>query len=271
MKRILFPTDMSETHLKALRYAALFCRQQNAVLHVLNVSWPTNSSRRPLLEEGSYLKQKKAELEAWVTRNLKSSKKIIFHAAHGNVLPAILEYVETLSADLIIIPRRSRYDYFDRLMGSRIHRLVRSATVPVLVLPPRIRFRRKPKVLSFDIDERTIREMDLLRFFNGGKIVYSSWVPLQELRRKHKFELLFGKCREVLKRVFSGMIKKKRGHMLLMQWPHSRKSWLHKIMYTLVFIVQAPVFFVPPTLVTGRQYEILEPGFRREDLVPGIT
>ena len=137
--QILVPTDGSQTAKKALRSAVQVARQNDADLHVLHVIDEVPPTRNPgMLEEKQKQQQEEAEQLVEDALSKVDTGEIRVHQAvrHGRPDEALLEYAEELDIDLVIMGRHGRSSLDRWLLGSTTERVLRSSSLPVLVIPP---------------------------------------------------------------------------------------------------------------------------------------
>jgi nucleotide-binding universal stress UspA family protein len=137
--QILVPTDGSQTAKKALRSAVQVARQNDADLHVLHVIDEVPPTRNPgMLEEKQKQQQEEAEqlvedaLAGVDTEQVRVERAV----RHGRPDEAVLDYAQDLDMDLVIMGRHGRSGLDRWLLGSTTERVLRSSSLPVLVIPP---------------------------------------------------------------------------------------------------------------------------------------
>ncbi|MEF8853501.1 MAG: universal stress protein [Haloarculaceae archaeon] len=136
--RILVPTDGSEAADRALDLAAAVAASHDAELHVLYVAdtnQPSLSRIRgqvvDILErEGDRIVDEAAE------RVRGSGVDVTTAVVQGGPSRTILDYVDERGVDLVAMGTRGERDVEQLLLGSVTERVVRSAAVPVLGVPP---------------------------------------------------------------------------------------------------------------------------------------
>jgi universal stress protein A len=154
-KRLLVPTDFSESSLKALDYAIQFARSHGTaeliLLHVIEGIRHT----RYIPDVSALLEQQRAEaadriaeLEQRVRRRRVKCRAVLHF---GIPYQVIAENAEKCNADLIIIATHGHTGLAHLFLGSVAERVVRVAKCPVLTvraLPveaPVARRRRRPR------------------------------------------------------------------------------------------------------------------------------
>jgi nucleotide-binding universal stress UspA family protein len=141
-KRILLPLDGSAVAEQALPYAIAQAEQFGALLILLRVLEPFPHVRGMSAADIASIKQQARE---WAQEYLDQlvadirEKGVSVRAAivEGRSNVTILQFAETNQVDLIVICSRGRSGVSRWLMGSVADRVVRGATVPVLLVRTR--------------------------------------------------------------------------------------------------------------------------------------
>lgn len=141
MKSILVPIDFSQNSQSAIQAAKLIAKTTGAKLNLLHayvpfvpteIHVPISANLYTEVEESM-----KASLES--SREELAADGIPAEAfwVEGPVLKAVVEYADTLKADLVVIGRTGRGGFLDKLFGSVATDIVRNLEcVPVLTIPP---------------------------------------------------------------------------------------------------------------------------------------
>jgi nucleotide-binding universal stress UspA family protein len=142
--RILCPIDLSAAATRALVHAAALARWYSAsliILHVqpqpderVNSGYPGGAELRraqPKIEEDIL-----AEMAAIVERIGATALKPAFEVAHGRVHRVIVERASAMQADLLVLGTHGSGGYDRALLGSVTEKVIRTATCPVLTVPP---------------------------------------------------------------------------------------------------------------------------------------
>lgn len=144
-RRILCPVDFSDESRHALDHAAAIARTSNSALAVLHVyQAPSPFDAAPADVDTADVDTAENESEPGALRALRNFVQsvgddvtVTFHAVHGtNVCRPIVKETEALDADLVVIGSHGRGGVERFLLGSTCDAVVRSATCPVLVVPP---------------------------------------------------------------------------------------------------------------------------------------
>lgn len=136
--RILFPTDGSDGATAVLDHVLDVAATHSATLHVLYVADTTHQSATrvggtvvdALEREGEQLVEETAKRAA--ERDVPTVTDVL----QGGVSGTITAYAEEHDIDIVAMPTHGRTGLERMLLGSVTERVLRSATVPVLVFPP---------------------------------------------------------------------------------------------------------------------------------------
>ncbi len=144
LKKILYPTDFSESSLEALKYAVDFARTSKArliLMHVVNekifseglnlprVSPPEALEQEMVKEAGRQLKML---IPAEELAGLDSEMVIL----RGMPFLEIIRYAKANDIDLIVIGTHGRSGVEHIIFGSTAEKVVRKAPCPVLSVKP---------------------------------------------------------------------------------------------------------------------------------------
>ncbi len=139
LKKILVPTDFSESSNSAYRYALRFGQQFRAELHVIHVLEPVLLPQFAGLPEAPAFSDKElasAEEKLRVWADSVTAMGVNANMVLRNGLPAheIVEAAKDLDVDLIIIATHGHTGWKHFCIGSTAERVVRAAPCPVLVV-----------------------------------------------------------------------------------------------------------------------------------------
>jgi nucleotide-binding universal stress UspA family protein len=142
-RHILCPIDFSETSTRALTYAVAFAAWHEARLTVLHVTagfderfeaaaapkaarLPAPGSRADIVDR----------LRASIEQSGAAALDVVPVAQEGRISESIVACAEAMTADLIVIGTHGRGGFHRLLLGSVTEKVVRTATRPVLTVPP---------------------------------------------------------------------------------------------------------------------------------------
>ena len=143
MKNILVPCDFSKSSDNAFLFALdVASRSPYGTIHLLNVvelpaihdtlGMPVASFESQLLKE---IREKgEDEYRKFVNKFQVADTKIEFDLEFGSVTRKILDYVNHRSIDLIIMGSHGASGFREYVIGSNAEKIVRSATVPVIIV-----------------------------------------------------------------------------------------------------------------------------------------
>ncbi len=174
IKRILCPTDFSESSRHALEQAvhwASWYMAQITVLHVCAapVAALAGADAGPVLPEALCLSdQERArieeELRLFVEPVLSDSVvPVVRDTADGQVVAGILNEATSMPADLLVMGTHGRTGFTRMLLGSVTERVLRRAPCPVLTVPRRLKPTGTPAVqrvlCPIDFSESSLRAL----------------------------------------------------------------------------------------------------------------
>lgn len=148
LKKILVPTDLSETSLNALETAVFLAKKHKASLHILNISETSPGIQEDGLHDIFSIHRNEDVLSA-----LSGS---IFHT--HNITPTILQkkghIVHTIistavsdRADLIVMGTHGASGIREGFIGTNTYNVIKYSTCPVLTIPPTRKFTSFKRVL----------------------------------------------------------------------------------------------------------------------------
>ena len=142
VRRILFPTDFSDSAHSAQQYAKLLAEQFGAELHLLHVvsklTMPLADSLRSMTDAEQQLHIQQANIRLPDEVGLRWSKehRTVCAVKVGNTVEEIMKYSKECEIDLIVIGTHGMTGLSRLLLGSVAEKLVRLATCPVLTVHP---------------------------------------------------------------------------------------------------------------------------------------
>ncbi len=139
LKRILLPTDFSESASHALRYGISFAREYKAeliLLHVvetLSVGYASDLFPVPMAEVldeiSGYAKTEIAKLTAQAMERGVAAREVVLQ---GKPAVEIIRFAREQAVDMIVLGTHGRGVLDHALFGSTTERVVRKAPCPVL-------------------------------------------------------------------------------------------------------------------------------------------
>lgn len=144
LKKILYPTDFSESSLEALPYAVAFARDSKAkliLMHVVNEKIFSEGLSLPRAIAPEALGQEMAEeasrrLKMLIPERERAGLDVEMVILHGMPFLEIIRYAKTNDIDLIVIGTHGRSGVEHIIFGSTAEKVVRKAPCPVLSVKP---------------------------------------------------------------------------------------------------------------------------------------
>lgn len=142
IRRVLCPTDFSDTSLKALRHAAAIARWYGAPLDVVHVMSeglaPVALTGIPLSPDVTQeiLRKGQESLRTWIEEAKLDGPEPTLAVLSGHAVEGILGYARDVSADFIVLGTHGRSGLDRVLIGSVAERVLHHAPCPVLTIPP---------------------------------------------------------------------------------------------------------------------------------------
>lgn len=142
IKKILIPTDFSETSQAATQYAVELAKKFGAQLHLLHVIedpvvYMPMFESYALPPKEDFENFAKTRLDNWILDEDKAGLEISTHWVHGNPFADILKYAKREEIDLIVVGTHGRSFTAHLLLGSVAEKVVRKAFCPVLTVRPK--------------------------------------------------------------------------------------------------------------------------------------
>jgi nucleotide-binding universal stress UspA family protein len=142
LKRVLVPTDFSDTSEVALRYGVALAGAFGATLHVLHVinepmheAWAGYAPGASFLSVVEHLEAAaRTHIEELVSKEDVATGRTVPATVWGDARDQILKYVGDHHIDLIVCGTHGRRGWDHFVMGSVAEKLVRLAACPVLTV-----------------------------------------------------------------------------------------------------------------------------------------
>jgi len=141
IRKILFPTDFSDSSRKAAEYAAGLARAQGAEVVLLHVIEPYvlpieyGLAPMPRVElDREAQENSRIELENWA-RKYFGKGRASAHVGMGRAAEWIVETARKHRCDLIVLGTHGRRGFSRLFLGSTAERVVRLSPCPVLTVP----------------------------------------------------------------------------------------------------------------------------------------
>jgi universal stress protein A len=145
IRRILFPTDFSETARQAQQYAMALTERFGAELHLLHI---VPEITMPLPDSATSWTQPEADLSLQVeaaqgclvkelSEKWAADHRTKHTAVAGFAVDEIVKYAKEYKIDLIVVGTHGHTGLSHLLLGSVAEKIVRLATCPVLTVHPK--------------------------------------------------------------------------------------------------------------------------------------
>ena len=145
LKKVLFPTDLSDAAAEAQLYACALAEQFDAELHVLSVmqdvSLMSPDPNMPWVIPASSLDEVRQSLEAALVK-IPDPKWAIGRSIQrviriGAPYVEIIKYAQEQDVDVIVVGTHGRSGLTHLLLGSTAEKVVRKSPCPVLTVHPK--------------------------------------------------------------------------------------------------------------------------------------
>jgi len=152
MKTILVPIDFSTNAQYAVNSAKLLAQKTGAKIYLLHAYIPYLPTEIHVPVNAEIYADVEESLRESFQRTLDEIRAGGIQAeaiwTDGPVLKAVIEYAESLQADLVIIGRTGKGGFLDKLFGSVATDIVRNLeAAPVLTIPPEAELTRVDKIV----------------------------------------------------------------------------------------------------------------------------
>jgi universal stress protein A len=145
LKKVLFPTDLSDAAAEAQLYACALAEQFGAELHILSVmqdvSLMSPDPNMPWVIPASSLEEVRQSLEAALVKipdpKWSVGKSIQRVIRIGAPYVEIIKYAQEQDVDVIVVGTHGRSGLTHLLLGSTAEKVVRKAPCPVLTVHPK--------------------------------------------------------------------------------------------------------------------------------------
>jgi len=190
MKKILVTTDFSDKSIAAIEYACNLAKVFNTDLELFNsfVTVPSigidggpGVMNETVLEAGINLNREKLDdLIKGLDESLKKGLTISTHVANGDPVLSIRKYVKENNHDLIVMGSQGESRFEEIIFGSTTVDVMKTATCPVLAIPPDAKYRGISKmVYATDLEEKDVEVIkhlcDLASEFDSEVVVFHAF------------------------------------------------------------------------------------------------
>lgn len=141
-KRVLCPVDFSDTSARALTYAAAFATWYESHLTVLHVTpafeEPLALDKAPRTPYPGSRHDIVARLQGSIDQAGATALNALPLAQEGRAFEVIVNCAAAMKADLLVMGTHGHGGFHRLLLGSATEKVVRTATCPVLTVPPAV-------------------------------------------------------------------------------------------------------------------------------------
>ncbi|MCI2228710.1 universal stress protein [Polaribacter sp. MSW13] len=141
MKRILVPIDFSKQSEYAAKMAARIAKKSNSEIFLLHlIELPSgvvdmgSGSKFSIPESMLYLRMTRERIISFKENFFSKKTRVSYSIKLQNPHEGIQKYADKINADLIVMGSKGHSEFEEILIGSNTEKVVRTSTVPVLVV-----------------------------------------------------------------------------------------------------------------------------------------
>ena len=187
IKSIIVPTDFSSCAQNAADYAALLAMEADAQLLIFHSAYVRFSEGAMLVDYSDQIRSISEEYLSEELSRLKSKfpqlgSKVSTRLVLGTLDEELNHLVKKEAHDLIVMGTKGRSAWEELLLGSETARVIDSAKVPVLAVPPSFEFGDASKIVFASSLEEKLSEQDehLIRLFMGEDAEIHVYPPYED-------------------------------------------------------------------------------------------
>mgnify|MGYP005852769909 CR=1 FL=1 len=184
-QHILVAIDLAVSEQKVLKRALDLARSQGALLTILHVVEECSNIPEELQDDvrsahALMLESARSKFDQAIIDCEPGHLEWHSYVESGSPFSKILALAEEIKADLIILGANRRRSWRDKILGSTADRVVRSASVPVLIVKRTFaaQYRRTVAALDLSPASRFVAGVACSYFWNGLQLVHVVQVPL---------------------------------------------------------------------------------------------
>ena len=205
MKRILLPTDFSDSAYNAISYAVQFYKNVECNFFILHTYTPSIVSSESMLDTYTAMKIYEIEketanlklraLEALINKEWPNKKHTFTSISAFNLLiPEMTEIISEKTIDTVIMGTKGASGVKEVFLGSQTMYAIKKLKCPVIVVPSNFKY-QTPKNILFPTDykvEKSNRYLELIREFckeHNSKLHFLNayyHLPLEEKQKRTK-------------------------------------------------------------------------------------
>jgi nucleotide-binding universal stress UspA family protein len=198
MKKIFVPVDFSEHSEYALEVAAAIAKQKNAeivVVHMMGLSEAVinKDESREVFEAMYYIKLAEKRFVEFLNKDYLEGLKITDSVYNYKNFMELNDVALNHKADLIVMGSHGASGFSEVFVGSNTEKVVRTSTIPVLVIKKRHKnFNMENVVFACDFETTSIsayqRAMKFFKLFNSNVHLLHINLPAERFRSSTQIE-----------------------------------------------------------------------------------
>lgn len=189
MRKIFCPTDFSAVAQNAIAYAAKLTQQVEAELFLVNVQSPAEMTADEIVRGSEMSIQGIAAQLEDQSREVASMFKISCYAevieAKGSWIKAVAKRIH--DADLVVMGTAGPGDLLDFFSGTNTYKVIREASVPLLLLPALCSFSKITRIV-YAFDYLRERKLPLVQLLPWIQVLGSELSVLQVMEEAYSGE-----------------------------------------------------------------------------------
>jgi nucleotide-binding universal stress UspA family protein len=183
MKRIIVPTNFTETAWNAAKHALEYANILDAEVILLNTFDEIYAGEIKMISLKDELKStslKKLDTLSTELKKLDAAREIKIRTVslYGNLSKILKSYVSTSGNDIIVLGTKSKKRLAGRLFGDKVSKIVENIVCPILVIPPHYNFSLSNGIACAISEFGEIDDMDVLTL---TEIVANYYDPVLKL------------------------------------------------------------------------------------------
>ncbi len=163
MKHIIVPVDLSKNAKEALRYAVHMARKSKAEITIVHCYSLLLKAVIHTTKKGYQEK----DPEKWIQKRIEKihmkhpDLKLDYKIIKGDVVDSLVRLVSITDVDLVVMGCQGTGENMDTFLGTTAGAMVKTTEIPVLVVPPRFKFKGIDRVV-FAVKNPFVRDQETL-------------------------------------------------------------------------------------------------------------
>ena len=277
MKRILLPTDFSDSAYNAISYAVQFYKNVECNFFILHTYTPSIVSSESMLDTYTAMKIYEIEketanlklraLEALINKEWPNKKHTFTSISAFNLLiPEMTEIISEKTIDTVIMGTKGASGVKEVFLGSQTMYAIKKLKCPVIVVPSNFKY-QTPKNILFPTDykvEKSNRYLELIREFckeHNSKLHFLNayyHLPLEEKQKRTKVfldaffidnahEFYIGEDQDLIEVIEAFETNNKINFLVMI---HNKHSFFENLLFTplinkMVYHTSVPFLVIP--------------------------